>query len=145
MSPPRTPAKTCSWAATSRSSVRALALVVLAVQATTLGHQLLERHQLCREHGELIHTGLDHAHAESLAGGAELDGESSVRGAAGVTSDEHEHCGLACSGSKILITAPHPTSLPALAVVRPPSAPVATAMPDFRELHRLAPKQSPPV
>ena len=142
---------TRSWAAAGAAgglSVRVLALVILAAQAATLGHQLLERHQICREHGELIHSGQAHAHAGSPASRADLDslgGPSSVRRAAELGAEEHEHCGLACSSSKVLINAPHAMLLPALAVVRSPSAPAATAVFDFRELHRLAPKQSPPA
>jgi hypothetical protein len=147
MGPQRPRARLRGLTALRGVAAQGLALVALLTYGQTLGHDLLERHQLCSEHGELVHAGEAHSdggeHARSAS--PETSAESRVRDVAASSEHDHEHCALACSRSDLTIAS-------AQAGVQPPAPGASGALPAPAVTHhasspsyRVAPKQSPPV
>jgi hypothetical protein len=106
-----------------------------------LGHQIEERHEVCAEHGELIHVSADAAEAAPVTAG--------TRSAAWLSDspldlDHGDHCAVHWS-------APQSPDLIAAAttsihiVARPNAVAVTDRAPAAVALWRLAPKTSPPA
>jgi hypothetical protein len=127
--------------------LRGLSILALLAHGAGLGHNLLERHELCHEHGELVHAGEAHAHADA-AGSTRLDDAQpldALRAGDEGESHGHEHCALAGSRSQLTLGASASTGLHDHGVAQPVAAPAYLALRDGAALHRLAPKQSPPA
>jgi len=125
-----------------RAGAASLALLCVLGELTSLGHMLLTRHVVCPEHGELIHaTELASTHVAAQPPTAEVTWTRAPN-----AGHAHDHCGLACTHRVSAV----PVS-PAIALSTPPcsrgaeSPHQAPNLRDGRDLHRLAPKQSPPV
>lgn len=135
-------------APTRAAVLRGVALLALVAHGASVGHDLLERHELCAEHGELVHAGSVHGHGagdgRSNSSGAG-DTASVVRDAADAAEHGHEHCGLACSRSKLTVGAQASTALQELGVTQVVPEPNAVVTRDGAVLRHLAPKQSPPA
>lgn len=120
-----------------------LAALLLGAQALDFGHRLAQAHEICAEHGELVHVD-----TSSLQADAARCGDGASQPAAAPREDSaasHEHCGLAALGQPSL-----PTPIPAAAVSLPLEAsrelpPVASERTSGIPLFLLAPKQSPPA
>ena len=124
-----------------RALAAAVTLSLLGGQALGTLHQLLVPHQLCAEHGHLVHANRPAAKALSRTPkGPRLETAAS-------DGDEHAHCALAFRRSEFssvvrisdgAVVAPPPSSVPlsACGLVELSAGP---------PLLSLAPKQSPPV
>ena len=124
-----------------RWSSTVLALALIVGQAGMAAHFALVKHAYCAEHGELVEVGAEDAHAAShppgsLPGFYASDGDGEEHG--------HEHCVL--SGHKRDAVLGKPVGV-ALQFTVPPASlsPFIGWVPFFSALHRIAPKQSPPL
>jgi hypothetical protein len=124
-----------------RALAAAVTLLLLAGQALATLHQLIVPHQLCAEHGHLVHAKRSSARTPSSE---QPLGELAQPGAR--DSDEHAHCSLAVrreerrcvlGNATASVSAPSEcsASTPALERAAPSAGP---------PLLLLAPKQSPP-
>lgn len=122
-----------------RAAASLLALALVA-QAGTVAHELSVRHEVCPEHGELVHVTLQPAAEASGPQGPVLDAAVAMAG------DEHEHCldlfhhrlmGAAPARGAAVGAVGAPPDAEGWQAVLPPPAPLAVL--------RLAPKASPPV
>lgn len=144
---PHTRTRLSGLAALREVPARSLALLALLAHGQTLAHDLIERHELCREHGELVHAGDEHAHEADAPATAssESGAEHGIRSAAAGAEHDHEHCALAGSRSDLTI-APAQAGVQPAAPGAPTAIPVAASAPRASGAsYRLAPKQSPPV
>jgi hypothetical protein len=122
-------------------ALAALVLLLLAGQHTLPGlHHALEAHEVCAEHGELIHAG----HGEAPAQRLPLEGRGIARGA---DHGEHGHCPvlLALQHQELALL---PAGFVGLAEPCSKAEPALAALVLARPtdaLFRLAPKQSPPA
>lgn len=144
----------CQFLATVRSLLRLLAfftLLVFSGQAvlSALHHAVLV-HEVCADHGELVHAGHAEAHGNAAREATEARSESVDQREYRAASDDehaHDHCN-ACAAFRLHIVAL--LGLDATFVESKVAARVAAAQisdvctPDGLGLHRLAPKQGPP-
>jgi hypothetical protein len=126
-----------------RTATWATAALCLLIQLVATAHLVVARHEVCAEHGEVIHAGDHHADPIEATGRAPTTG-AALREAA--PADDHrevdDHC-RALTERRDITDAPA-LALPLLAVAaRPPAPPVAAAA-RATSVYRLAPKNSPP-
>jgi hypothetical protein len=119
--------------AARRLVAAAAAFALVAASVVSLAHRVEERHEVCAEHGELIHVG--NGWVEATPADALVESDAGT---------EHgEHCLLASVVQSTL-----EIEGASLAMVPPPDAleiaPAAVAV-ARGALYRLAPKNSPPV
>jgi hypothetical protein len=134
--------------ATKRALTIVVAVFSLLAQATSFAHLLLVRHEVCLEHGELIHA--SEADGEHLLRVPRDRGTQYAIVEAGVTAEvrhAHDHCDALSERRKSPFYLP-----PRLSGALPPAASVlmmggAEAPPRLygAALLLLAPKNSPPV
>lgn len=107
---------------------------LLAGLLAPVAHHAIAAHQLCDDHGLVVHGGdQDHAHSA----GSEEDHEPPA---------EHEHCApeaFAIATAALVIEAPVPSPLPQLWAITAPARLEAPRRASAR--YRLAPKGSPPA
>jgi hypothetical protein len=132
-----------SFAPSARTFVALLAvcvawLVALSQGANTL-HFALISHEICADHGELVHTDADAHASEHRVPGPAVQAPSEHAG--------HDHCPvLGRPLEQAGLSGAPPATLAALAVTAPAPAAVETDNgPSRAELLLAAPKQSPPV
>ena len=132
-----------------RLPVAALGLLLVVVQGASLGHLLLERHEVCPEHGELIHAGVAGAgHGWGAGQPAGAESERAVRAphASEAIAHSDDHCTALATRRELALL---PASGGELSVG--PSGEVGTLPPrantqhESRARYDVAPKQSPPV
>jgi hypothetical protein len=111
----------------------ALALALVAASVASVGHEIEERHEVCAEHGELIHVGSGWVEASPT--------DAIVEGDAGVEHGEHCLMAWVVQTSIDLSEAALQSPLPPASAGSSPALAAATGS----ELYRLAPKNSPPV
>jgi hypothetical protein len=134
-----------------RRRAAGLALLLVAVQGAGLAHLLFERHEVCPEHGELVHAGDGHGahgvHApKALAPAADSSGLA-VR-APHSSAGEHgdDHCDALATRRELAILPANSHGLLLAAAVQPGGAPASSeARLEPRARYDVAPKQSPPV
>ena len=134
-----------------RISTAGLALLLVAVQGAGLAHLLFERHEVCPEHGELVHAGDAHgAHgAQALTAlAAAADSGGLAVQAPNASAGEHgdDHCGALATRRELAILPASSHGLILPPGVQPGSAPASLeARHEPRARYDVAPKQSPPV
>jgi hypothetical protein len=123
------------------------ALLLVAAQASSVGHFLLAPHVVCPEHGELVHAdALAQAHAP-------VDTAAPVRGATIAAAHDNreaehadEHCtALGARREHAIVGSAAPCLSAALADAGSAPALADGAHHDARARYDVAPKQSPPV
>ena len=123
--------------------MRVLGAFVLAqlslVQVLPALHHALVHHEVCAEHGELVHSDESHGHAVT----AGTDGPGYHADSSG--SHEHEHCGVSVAVRDPGVVASRP-SLSLEASFAAPAVPSLACASAARaiELLALAPKLPPP-
>jgi hypothetical protein len=129
-----------------RSGIFAAALAALLVVGPLLAaaHLAEVQHVTCADHGELLEVGVADG---TVALASQRAGQTHIRTLPGEGAGHgHDHCGIAAHRRQSIDpprNAPAIASPLRLAIHTPPPAlaPVAPAQP----IHRLAPKNSPPV
>lgn len=121
----------------------------IALQLSGTIHLAVVQHAICAEHGEAMDVGEDaHAHATALAA-TDSDRALISAGAPRPRSNDeesHHHCPLDEDRNTHALVVHAASVSPLLASPIELAAPrVAPVRPNSRELHRLAPKTSPPV
>ena len=138
-----------AWAIDSgrarRAGMRSTSTLLLAAQLATLGHLLIVRHTLCREHGEAIHSGsprqaqaMRPTHEGALA-------DPALRGGGQPAVHSHDHCLAQANTRERFALLPAPDSMPGplLVAATPPSLSAVGTAPAVA-VFLLAPKNSPP-
>lgn len=129
-----------------RQSLKALAalLVVLLVGSQLLAalHQLLVRHEVCAEHGELIHVA---AHVETRSASRSASERSAF--VAARAGHAHDHCAVLASAHEKRASVARTDTTIAAAPIAPRVSVLATGAEPRGGIDVLsvAPKQSPPV
>jgi hypothetical protein len=118
---------------TRRLIAAATSAALVGAGLVALGHQVEERHEVCAEHGELIHVGSGWVEASPT--------DAVVEGDAGVEHGEHCLMAWVVQTSIDLSAAALQSPLPPASAGSSPALAAATGS----ELYRLAPKNSPPV
>jgi hypothetical protein len=118
---------------TRRLIAAATSAALVGAGLVALGHQVEERHEVCAEHGELIHVGSGWVEASPT--------DAVVEGDAGVEHGEHCLMAWVVQTSIDLSEAALQSPLPPASAGSSPALAAATGS----ELYRLAPKNSPPV
>ena len=126
----------------SRTAVAAAVLCLLAQVFATV-HLVVVRHEVCADHGEVVHAGGDHGDAPAGAAGT---GDATIQARAAADAghgDDDDHCRLlterrAAGGGGSPSLHATPGVIEAKAAM-PESLPARTSA-----LYRLAPKISPP-
>lgn len=125
----------------------AAVVIFLGGQLGSLAHNAFVEHEVCAEHGELVH-------AEEHPDGATADQSDSQRAAIddsvyapapSPVEDEHDHCTLCSLAREKAQRASHSATV----AHAPDVGSVALEAPDtairVAVIHRVAPKQSPPA
>lgn len=122
----------------------AIASLCLLIQAISLAHLLLVRHEVCPVHGEVRHGSAGHAGGDEAASSVG-PGDQAAVARPGVAPEQHDddHCQVLTERRDV----PRPSSHclhAALANEVPLPAVAAPAPPRRLALYRVAPKNSPP-
>ena len=123
-----------TWPGRLVAAVTSLALVGAGL--VTLAHHVETRHEICAEHGELMHVTGDGITVVELAADSISDDPLDL--------DHDEHCAIAWSTSELIEPA---ASGQRAIVAADPDRAAAPSADDLRSaaLYRLAPKTSPPA
>jgi hypothetical protein len=124
----------------------------IALQLSGTIHLAIVQHAICAEHGEAMDVGEDedaHGHHVAPAARQTLESVQSLISASTSPSsrdESHHHCPLDEDRNThalvVYAASISPHSASSIELALPPAEPVR---PSARELHRLAPKTSPPV
>jgi hypothetical protein len=130
-----------------RAAASAIALVLLAAQATGLLHLVVVRHEVCPLHGDVVEHGAAQDPNDGVAAVAVRPAPTPVVGRAShhARAHGHDHCLTAFANDDLV--SPQPTQIAFALVEREAARPraVAVAAPRGPPLFRLAPKNSPPA
>jgi hypothetical protein len=125
--------------------MHATSALLLAAQLFTLGHLLIERHTICHEHGEAVHS-----ESPSETPALRLIHEGATGGPAlgsGAPAAEHahEHCLVQANTRERFAWLPTADLMPGALFLATPLPSLATvALPPAVAVLLLAPKNSPP-
>ena len=137
-----------------RAQAVCAALLLVAAQGSNAAHLLIAPHEVCPEHGELVHAdGRDGGHGVTAEHRSEQDAQAPTHGpAVGAAHDgaldEHgdDHCPVLSSRREHAIVGSAGACLSAaLAVAGDAPAADAAIRGEPRARYDVAPKQSPPV
>lgn len=118
-------------------------LFALLLQGSNGGHMLLVEHTRCAEHGELVHGGDAHDHADASHTERDLVALEDVSEDASEAA--HEHCSLTAERRDTLLSVGHAEVSPCSAELAELGAGPSTFASVKAERFRLAPKNSPPA
>ena len=127
---------------------RFLALLLVVLHAASLGHLLLERHEVCPEHGELVHAdraGRPHVRSADDAAG-DGSGPAVRADASDAVGHDDDHCAAVATRRELAVLPADGSGLIILAAAESPAVPAsAEAQHEARARYDIAPKQSPPA
>jgi hypothetical protein len=123
----------------------ATSTLLLAAQLFTLGHLLIVRHTICREHGETIHSGSPSETPALPPGRESATGDRALGSGTPAVEHAHDHCLAQANTRERFALLPVADLLPGppLAAARLPSLAAVALTPAVAVL-LLAPKNSPP-
>ena len=126
-----------------RVCVGGLVCALVLLQVAGLAHFLLVAHQVCPEHGELIH-----AHGGEASSHAPMPGATGhdvlVGSEAAASAGGHEHCSVFLHQRSRALVGPRQGPAEPQVCAALPSAPPAVDIPAAVPVLFLAPKSSPP-
>jgi hypothetical protein len=125
--------------------MHATSTLLLAAQLFTLGHLLIVRHTICREHGEAVHSGSPGETPALRPGHEGATGDRALGGGAPAPEHAHDHCLAQANTRERFALLPAADLLPGpLLLAAPLPSLAAVAVAPAVAVLRLAPKNSPP-